>query len=48
MSNIIAGVIRGQIPYLDDHIAQKTAIYERYKKGLADLPVKLNPFVREF
>lgn len=44
MSNIIAGVIRGQIPYLNEHIGQKTAIYERYKKGLADLPVKMNPF----
>ena len=44
MSNIIAGVIRGQIPYLDEHISQKRAIYERYQKGLADLPVKMNPW----
>ena len=44
MSNIIAGVIRGQIPFLDVHIAQKKAIYERYRKGLADLPVAVNPF----
>ena len=44
MSNIIAGVIRGQIPYLDEHIVQKKAIYERYKKGLADLPVTMNPY----
>ncbi len=44
MSNIIAGVVRGQIPYLEDHIAQKKAIYERYRTGLADLPVKMNPF----
>ena len=47
MSNIIAGVIRGQIPYLDEHIAQKKAIYERYKEGLKDLPVKMNPFDAE-
>lgn len=47
MSNIIAGVIRGQIPYLDEHIAQKRAIYERYKDGLKDLPVKMNPWDRE-
>ena len=47
MSNIIAGVVRGQIPYLDTHIAQKKAIYERYKAGLADLPVKMNPFDAE-
>ena len=43
MSNIIAGVVRGQYPYLKEHIAQKKAIYERYKEGLKDLPVKMNP-----
>ncbi len=47
MSNIIAGIIRGQIPYLDEHIAQKKAIYERYEKGLVDLPVKMNPWDKE-
>ena len=47
MSNIVAGVIRGQIPYLDEHIRQKRAIYERYVKGLADLPVSMNPWDRE-
>ena len=47
MSNIIAGVVRGQIPYLDEHIAQKKAIYERYREGLKDLPVKMNPFDAE-
>ena len=44
MSNVIAGVVRGQFEYLDEHIAQKKAIYERYKKGLEGLPVKMNPF----
>lgn len=43
MSNIIAGVVRGQFPYLEEHIAQKKAIYERYKEGLKDLPVQINP-----
>ena len=43
MSNIIAGVVRGQFPYLEEHIAQKKAIYERYKDGLKDLPVMMNP-----
>ena len=43
MSNIIAGVVRGQYPYLEEHIAQKKAIYERYKEGFKDLPVKMNP-----
>lgn len=44
MSNIIAGIIRGQIPHLEEHIAQKKAIYERYKNGLKDLPITMNPF----
>ena len=44
MSNVIAGVVRGQFPYLEEHIAQKKAIYERYKEGLKELPVKMNPF----
>jgi dTDP-4-amino-4,6-dideoxygalactose transaminase len=43
MSNVIAGVVRGQFPYLDEHIAQKKAIYNRYKEGLKDLPVSMNP-----
>lgn len=47
MSNVIAGVIRGQIPYLDEHIKQKKAIWERYTKGLADLPIKMNPWDKE-
>ena len=45
MSNIIAGVVRGQLPYLDEHVALKKAIYERYKEGLKNLPVKMNPFL---
>jgi dTDP-4-amino-4,6-dideoxygalactose transaminase len=44
MSNVIAGVVRGQIPHLEEHIAQKKAIYERYQAAFADLPVKMNPF----
>jgi len=44
MSNVIAGVVRGQYEYLDEHIAQKKAIYERYKEGFKDLPVEMNPF----
>ena len=45
MSNVIAGVIRGQYPYLEEHIAQKKAIYDRYKEGLKDLPIEMNPIV---
>ena len=44
MSNIIAGTARGNMLHIDEHIAQKKAIYERYKQGLADLPVTVNPF----
>lgn len=43
MSNVVAGVVRGQFPYLDEHIAQKKAIYERYRDGLKGLPVSMNP-----
>lgn len=45
MSNVIAGVVRGQYPYLEEHIAQKKAIYERYREGFKNLPVQMNPIV---
>lgn len=45
MSNVIAGVIRGQYLHLDEHIAAKKAIYERYKEGFSELPVEMNPIV---
>jgi len=44
MSNVIAGVIRGQLPHLEEHIAQKKAIYERYKEGFSGLHVTMNPY----
>lgn len=44
MSNVIAGVVRGQIPHLEEHIAQKRAIYDRYREGFRDLPVTMNPY----
>ena len=47
MSNVIAGVVRGQFPYLEEHIAQKKAIYMRYQEGLKGLPVSMNPFDEE-
>ena len=47
MSNVIAGVVRGQYLYLDEHIARKKAIWERYREGLQGLPVKMNPFEEE-
>lgn len=45
ISNVVAGVVRGQYPYLEEHIAQKKAIYERYKEGLKDLPLQMNPIL---
>ena len=47
MSNVVAGVVRGQLPFLEEHIAQKKAIYERYKEGLKGLPVSMNPYNEE-
>lgn len=47
MSNVIAGIVRGQIPYLSEHIAQKKSIYMRYKEGLKDLPVRMNPYIAD-
>lgn len=47
MSNVVAGVVRGQIPYLQAHIEKKKAIYERYKEGVKDLPVQMNPYDME-
>ncbi len=44
ISNVVAGVVRGQLTYLEEHIAQKKAIYERYKKGFEGLPVSMNPY----
>lgn len=44
MSNVVAGVVRGQYPYLEAHIARKKAIFQRYQEGFADLPVTLNPY----
>ncbi|MCR5775212.1 MAG: DegT/DnrJ/EryC1/StrS family aminotransferase [Lachnospiraceae bacterium] len=44
MSNIVAGIARGNMLHLSEHIAQKKAIYERYREGFKDLPVSMNPF----
>ena len=44
MSNVIAGIVRGQLPYLEEHIRQKKAIYLRYKEGFKELPVEMNPY----
>lgn len=45
MSNIVAGIGRGQMHYISEHIAQKRAIYHRYKEGFTGIPVEMNPYV---
>jgi len=47
MSNIVAGIGRGQLLHLEEHVARKRAIYERYKAGFADLPVAMNPYLED-
>ncbi len=45
MSNIIAGIVRGQYEHLEEHKLRKKAIFERYKEGLKDLPITMNPYI---
>lgn len=45
MSNIVAGIGRGQLLHLEEHRAKKKKIYERYKEGLKDLPITMNPYI---
>ena len=47
MSNVIAGIVRGQYSYLEEHIAQKKTIYQRYKEGFKGMPIQMNPFDEE-
>ena len=44
MSNITAGIGRGQLLHLEEHKAIKKAIYEQYKEAFADIPeIAMNP-----
>ncbi len=45
MSNIVAGIGRGQLLHLEEHKALKTKIYNRYKAAFTDLPVEMNPYL---
>ncbi|MDO4197488.1 MAG: aminotransferase class I/II-fold pyridoxal phosphate-dependent enzyme [Erysipelotrichaceae bacterium] len=45
MSNIVAGIGRGQMLHLEEHIARKKEIYDRYREGLKDLPLSMNPYL---
>lgn len=44
MSNVVAGIGRGQLLHLEEHKERKREIYMRYKCGLKDLPVSMNPY----
>ncbi|MBQ9780405.1 MAG: aminotransferase class I/II-fold pyridoxal phosphate-dependent enzyme [Clostridia bacterium] len=45
MSNVVAGIGRGQLKHLENHRERKEAVYRRYEKALADLPVTMNPYL---
>ena len=47
LSNVLAGVGRGQFGHLEEHKELKKKIYKRYEKGLEGLPVKMNPYLPE-
>ena len=47
MSNIVAGIGRGQLKYLNEHHKLKADIYNRYKEGFKGLPVEMNPYLPE-
>ena len=45
MSNVVAGIGRGQLLHLEEHKSLKTSIYNRYKEAFSDLPVEMNPYL---
>ena len=45
MSNVAAGIGRGQLIHLEEHKKRKKEIYERYREGLKDIPVRMNPYL---
>lgn len=46
-SNVMAGIGRGQMLHLDEHIAEKTRIYNQYQEGLKGLPLQMNPYLED-
>ncbi len=47
MSNVVAGIGRGQLKHLEEHRKRKTEIYNRYKEGFKDLPLTMNPYLKD-
>ena len=46
MSNVVAGIGRGQLIHIDEHRDLKEKIYHRYEEGFRGLPVSMNPYER--
>ena len=44
MSNIVAGIGRGQLLHIQEHKDKKVSIYKMYKDELKSLPVTMNPY----
>ena len=47
MSNVVAGIGRGQLLHLEEHRKLKTEIYNRYKAGFEGLPLSMNPYIND-
>ena len=47
MSNVVAGIGRGQLMHLEEHKARKKEIYQRYKHGFEGLPLTMNPYLSD-
>ena len=47
MSNVVAGIGRGQLKHIEEHKQLKKEIYQRYKEGFKDLPVQMNPYAED-
>ena len=45
MSNVVAGIGRGQLIHIEEHRKKKEEIYKRYLQGFQSLPVKMNPYL---
>lgn len=47
MSNVVAGIGRGQLMHLDEHKAGKKRVYNMYKEAFKDLPLTMNPYLED-
>lgn len=47
MSNVVAGIGRGQLHYIEEHRSRKEEIYQYYREVLVDLPVTMNPYLED-